>query len=116
MVHVVSSMCKGMVSYRKEVMKFLILLSMSHVFLPSRKTVLVRLSTEVKEQELSYLPGDHLKIFPANEKRLVDAILAKVNNGPPADQVIEVEVAAGGIGGNIPFGKFLKEKPGRSTS
>ncbi|XP_064619550.1 nitric oxide synthase, salivary gland-like [Lineus longissimus] len=70
----------------------------------SRKTILVRLSTACSEQELSYLPGDHVKIFPTNEKCSVDALLAKVNNGPPADHIIEVEVASEGAGGAMPFG------------
>ncbi|XP_059143081.1 nitric oxide synthase-like isoform X2 [Physella acuta] len=55
-----------------------------------RQTILVKLNTQ-GASELLYVPGDHVGIFPANAPELVDAILARLHNAPPPDQVIRTE-------------------------
>ena len=62
-----------------------------------RKTHLIELNTQGHGGELQYKPGDHIGIFAQNRKELVDAILTKVANAPPCDQLVKVEI--------------LKEKP-----
>ncbi|XP_064613211.1 nitric oxide synthase 1-like [Liolophura sinensis] len=57
----------------------------------SRQTILVKMDTN-RAPELSYQPGDHVGIFPANPKRLVDTLLTKLVDAPPADQVVQIEV------------------------
>lgn len=62
-------------SHRK-IVKFL-LQSATHLYESEgleRKTIKVCLEVEDKEQEFSYLPGDHLGIFPENPEAIVDAI------------------------------------------
>nr|KAG5713275.1 hypothetical protein BaRGS_007802 [Batillaria attramentaria] len=56
----------------------------------TRQTILVKLNTQ-DSSELQYAPGDHLGIFPANPPDLVDAILSRLHNAPPPDQVVKTE-------------------------
>lgn len=58
---------------------------------PSRATMLVRLDT-AGQPELQYLPGDHLGVFPANRPELVQELLECVEDPPPADEPVLVEV------------------------
>ncbi|CAL1539173.1 unnamed protein product [Lymnaea stagnalis] len=55
-----------------------------------RQTILVKLNTQ-GASELMYVPGDHVGIFPANSPDIVDAILVRLHNAPPPDQVIRTE-------------------------
>ncbi|KAK3576127.1 hypothetical protein CHS0354_043096 [Potamilus streckersoni] len=57
----------------------------------SRQTLLVRLDTQ-EAYELLYSPGDHLAVFAENSPILVDGILARLNNAPPVDQDIKIEM------------------------
>lgn len=56
-----------------------------------RQTILVKLDTQ-GASELLYSPGDHVAIFPENSSKLVDAILIRLHNAPPPDQLIKVEI------------------------
>ncbi|XP_076435250.1 nitric oxide synthase-like [Babylonia areolata] len=56
----------------------------------TRQTILVKLNTQ-DSSELQYAPGDHVGIFPAHPPDLVDAILARLHNAPPPDQVVRTE-------------------------
>lgn len=51
---------------------------------------MIKLNTQ-DSSELQYAPGDHIGIFPANNSDLVDAILARLHNAPPPDQIVKVE-------------------------
>lgn len=57
-----------------------------------RVTLLVEISTTGYSSELQYRPGDHVGIFASNRKNLVDAILDKLSNAPPPDQMIKIEI------------------------
>lgn len=57
----------------------------------SRQTILLKLDT-LGASELVYQPGDHVGIFPANQKNQVDAILSKLSNAPPSDELVKIEV------------------------
>ncbi|CAF0772283.1 unnamed protein product [Brachionus calyciflorus] len=57
-----------------------------------RVTLLVEINTSGYSSELEYKPGDHVGVFASNRKNLVDAILEKISNAPPPDQIIKVEV------------------------
>ncbi|RNA17686.1 Nitric oxide brain [Brachionus plicatilis] len=57
-----------------------------------RITLLVEISTTGYSSELQYKPGDHVGIFASNRKNLVDAILDKLSNAPPPDQMIKIEI------------------------
>lgn len=63
--------------------------------LPSRVTILVKLHCET-EQEVHYLPGEHVGIFPGNQAELVQGIIARVKDAPPADQIIRLETCTDG--------------------
>uniref|UniRef100_A0A8C3YF28 Nitric oxide synthase n=1 Tax=Catagonus wagneri TaxID=51154 RepID=A0A8C3YF28_9CETA len=56
----------------------------------SRTTLLVELSCE-GSQGLSYLPGEHLGVFPANQPALVQGILERVVDGPAPHQSMRLE-------------------------
>uniref|UniRef100_A0ABM5EMN6 Nitric oxide synthase n=1 Tax=Pogona vitticeps TaxID=103695 RepID=A0ABM5EMN6_9SAUR len=55
-----------------------------------RATILIKLSCE-RQDEAKYLPGDHIGIFPSNQKALVEAILARVADAPSSDEIIRLE-------------------------
>uniref|UniRef100_A0A8C4VBK9 Nitric oxide synthase n=1 Tax=Falco tinnunculus TaxID=100819 RepID=A0A8C4VBK9_FALTI len=61
----------------------------------SRVTILVKLSCETN-QDMHYLPGDHIGIFPGNQPELVHGLIAHVKDAPPADQTIRLETCTGG--------------------
>ncbi|NWU89997.1 NOS2 protein, partial [Upupa epops] len=61
----------------------------------SRVTLLVKLSCE-PGQELRYLPGEHVGIFPGNQADLVRGLMARVRDAPPAEQTIRLESCAEG--------------------
>nr|XP_056713755.1 nitric oxide synthase, endothelial [Euleptes europaea] len=56
----------------------------------SRSTILVKLLTG-DQPELQYQPGDHVGIFPANRTELVEGLLERVEDPPPASETIAVE-------------------------
>ncbi|XP_050408838.1 nitric oxide synthase, brain [Patella vulgata] len=56
----------------------------------NRETILLKMDTQ-GASELLYMPGDHAGIFPANNPELVAAILARLHNSPPPDQLIRLE-------------------------
>jgi sulfite reductase alpha subunit-like flavoprotein len=40
---------------------------------------------------MNYRPGDHVAIFPLNSPELVDGIISRLHNAPPANQLIKLE-------------------------
>ena len=58
----------------------------------SRVTLCVELNTGGNAGELQYKPGDHIGIFAFNRKELVDAIIEKVSNPPPLDELVKIEI------------------------
>uniref|UniRef100_A0A8B9SWB9 Nitric oxide synthase n=1 Tax=Anas platyrhynchos TaxID=8839 RepID=A0A8B9SWB9_ANAPL len=57
----------------------------------SRSTIFLRLHTN-GHQELQYLPGDHLGVFPGNHEGLVNALIDRLEDAPPANQLVKVEL------------------------
>ncbi|ETE61210.1 Nitric oxide synthase, inducible, partial [Ophiophagus hannah] len=56
-------------------------------------------------QEINYLPGDHLGIFPANRKALVDGIISHVADAPPFNEIFRLETCRD-CGYWAPYKKF----------
>ena len=69
-----------------------------------RVTLSVELNTQPYSSELEYYPGDHIGILASNRQELIEAILPKVTNAPPADQLIKVEILKEKT---TVFGKYL---------
>ncbi|XP_052024511.1 nitric oxide synthase, brain [Apodemus sylvaticus] len=57
----------------------------------SRSTIFVRLHTN-GNQELQYQPGDHLGVFPGNHEDLVNSLIERLEDAPPANHVVKVEM------------------------
>uniref|UniRef100_A0A8D1BY32 Nitric oxide synthase n=1 Tax=Sus scrofa TaxID=9823 RepID=A0A8D1BY32_PIG len=57
----------------------------------SRSTIFVRLHTN-GNQELQYQPGDHLGVFPGNHEDLVNALIERLEDAPPLNQLVKVEL------------------------
>uniref|UniRef100_A0A8C3CRQ2 Nitric oxide synthase n=1 Tax=Cairina moschata TaxID=8855 RepID=A0A8C3CRQ2_CAIMO len=66
-----------------------------------RVTILVKLSCETN-QEVRYLPGEHIGIFPGNQPELVRGLISHVKDAPPADQTVRLETCTEGIDKKIP--------------
>lgn len=60
-------------------------------FPSSRSTIFVRLHTN-GNQELQYQPGDHLGVFPGNREDLVNALMERLEDAPPVNQLVKVEL------------------------
>ncbi|XP_038059135.1 nitric oxide synthase-like protein isoform X2 [Patiria miniata] len=58
--------------------------------LSRRSTILVKLDTQDQE-EFAYEPGDHVAIYPANDKDLVDRILRRIAHEKSPDVVVKVD-------------------------
>ncbi|KAM4795668.1 nitric oxide synthase, inducible [Rhinophrynus dorsalis] len=56
----------------------------------SRATLLVKLSCE-NSQEIQYLPGEHVGLFPGNQPDLVASIIKHLRDAPPCNQDIRLE-------------------------
>ncbi|KAM3936048.1 nitric oxide synthase, inducible [Leptodactylus fuscus] len=56
----------------------------------SRATLLVKLSSE-NSQEVEYLPGEHVGVFPGNQPELVTSIMKLLKDAPPINQDIRLE-------------------------
>ncbi|XP_035386188.1 nitric oxide synthase, brain [Electrophorus electricus] len=56
----------------------------------NRSTIYVQLHAN-NHESLKYLPGDHLGIFPGNHEDLVTALIDKLEDAPPANQIVRVE-------------------------
>ncbi|XP_053726620.1 nitric oxide synthase, brain [Synchiropus splendidus] len=56
----------------------------------NRSTIFVRLHAN-NHDSLKYKPGDHLGIFPGNHEDLVTALIDKLEDAPPVNQIIKVE-------------------------
>ncbi|XP_052798530.1 nitric oxide synthase-like protein [Mya arenaria] len=57
-----------------------------------RQTMLIKLDATLGSGEMLYHPGDHVAIFSENAPPLVDAILMRLHNAPPPEQLIKIEV------------------------
>ncbi|XP_074868402.1 nitric oxide synthase 1 isoform X1 [Carettochelys insculpta] len=57
----------------------------------SRSTIFLRLHTN-GQQELCYQPGDHLGVFPGNHEDLVSALIERLEDAPPTNQLVKVEL------------------------
>ena len=58
----------------------------------SRETILLKFDTNNYNSELSYVPGDHMGIYAANKRSVVDRILGYLQNAPPSDQMVLMEI------------------------
>uniref|UniRef100_A0AAR2IIR3 Nitric oxide synthase n=1 Tax=Pygocentrus nattereri TaxID=42514 RepID=A0AAR2IIR3_PYGNA len=56
----------------------------------NRSTIYIQLHAN-NHESLKYLPGDHLGIFPGNHEDLVTALIDKLEDAPPVNQIIRVE-------------------------
>uniref|UniRef100_A0A8D0GIK6 Nitric oxide synthase 3 n=1 Tax=Sphenodon punctatus TaxID=8508 RepID=A0A8D0GIK6_SPHPU len=57
----------------------------------SRATILVSLDT-AGQQELRYQPGDHVGIYPANQPELVEELMEYIEDPPPVNESVAVEI------------------------
>ncbi|XP_061459466.1 nitric oxide synthase 1 isoform X2 [Rhineura floridana] len=57
----------------------------------SRSTIFLQLHTN-GHQELHYQPGDHLGVFPGNHEDLVNALIERLEDAPPTNQLVKVEL------------------------
>lgn len=54
----------------------------------ARSTILVEIATS----DAKYQPGDHVGIFPANRKEIVDGILERLNAVDSFDEVLQLQL------------------------
>ena len=52
---------------------------------------------EYSSNDVSYDPGDHLTIFPRNDKEKVEFLKSRLNNNPPDNRLVSLMVDNGGL-------------------
>ena len=58
----------------------------------------LKLDFEIDEEEDSgYDPGDHLSIFPRNDQSKVEFLKSRLNNNPPSNRLVTLQVESGGL-------------------
>ncbi|OCU02124.1 nitric oxide synthase 1 L homeolog isoform X1 [Xenopus laevis] len=57
----------------------------------SRSTIFLKLHSN-GHKELCYKPGDHLGVFPGNHEDLVNALIERLDDAPPVNQMVRVEM------------------------
>ncbi len=62
----------------------------SYFLSTSRSTIFVRLDAN-NHENLKYLPGDHLGVYPGNNEVLVTTLIEKLEDAPPVNQIVKVE-------------------------
>ena len=67
----------------------------------SRSTILVNIDAD-NRKELTFEPGDHLAVFPANNASLVQELIDMMHEKPDPNRPIKIEVA--------------REDPGKATN
>lgn len=75
----------------REICESLCLVSLTNLISRSRSTVLVKLHTGGRK-ELTFEPGDHVAIFPANKASLVQELIDMMHEKPDPNQPIKIEV------------------------
>lgn len=76
----------------------------------SRSTILVKLDTD-GSKELTFEPGDHVAVFPANKASLVQQLIDMMHEKPDPNWLIMIEVAREDSGGSKlwePFNRLWK--------
>ena len=58
----------------------------------SRSTILAKLDTN-GSKELTFEPGDHVAVFPANRASLVQQLINMMHEKPDPNWLIKIEVA-----------------------
>jgi len=57
----------------------------------------IKVDFSYDNSEVSYDPGDHLSIFPRNQTRKVEYLKSRMNNNPPPDKLVTLQVANEGL-------------------
>ena len=61
----------------------------------------IKVDFEFSSDEVSYDPGDHLTIFPRNDKDKVEFLKSRLNTNPPANRLVSLLVDNGGLWENV---------------
>ena len=62
----------------------------SHLHLEEDEAATIQVDFDYKSEDVSYEPGDHLTIFPRNEKRKVEYLRSRMNNNPPDNRLVSL--------------------------
>ena len=57
----------------------------------------IKVDFEYSSNDVSYDPGDHLTIFPRNDKEKVEFLKSRLNNNPPDNRLVSLMVDNGGL-------------------
>ena len=61
-------------------------------------TLMLDFDLDDDEHDLAYSPGDHLSVFPANERNKVEFLKSRLTNNPPGDRVVTLHVEGMAVG------------------
>ena len=57
----------------------------------------IKVDFEFSSDDVSYDPGDHLTIYPMNDKEKVEFLKSRLNNNPPDNRLVSLLVDNGGL-------------------
>jgi len=50
-----------------------------------------------EKSDITYAPGDHLSIYPCNDRAKVEYLKSRLNNNPPEERLVTLQVESGGL-------------------
>jgi len=50
-----------------------------------------------EDSDICYAPGDHLSIYPCNDRTKVEYLKSRLNNNPPEERLVTLQVESGGL-------------------
>jgi len=69
----------------------------SHLHNESKEPKTVKVDFQYDNSEISYDPGDHLSIFPRNNAKKVEYLKSRMNNNPPPNKLVTLQVESDGF-------------------
>merc|ERR1711892_718683 len=69
----------------------------SHLHNESKEPKTVKVDFQYDNSEISYDPGDHLSIFPRNNAKKVEYLKSRMNNNPPSNKLVTLQVESDGF-------------------
>ena len=80
----------ALTEYKNATVRDFRLIKRSHLHHEKEESPTIQVDFDYQSEDVSYEPGDHLTIFPRNEKRKVEYLRSRMNNNPPDNRLVSL--------------------------
>ena len=87
----------ALTEYKNATVRDFRLIKRSHLHHEKEESPTIQVDFDYQSEDVSYEPGDHLTIFPRNEKRKVEFLRSRLNNNPPDNRLVSLLVFNAGL-------------------